>query len=64
MEHYEPYKLLNNLTASKYVTRKWIKLNYLSSSQYYVNILCFKARSLVVSDLRWETKGSRFVSGC
>ena len=23
-----------------------------------------RARSLVVSDLRWETKGSRFESGC
>ena len=64
MERYEPYKLLNNLTALNYVTRKWIKLIYLPSGQYYVNILCFKARSLVVSDLRWETKGSRFESGC
>ena len=32
---------------------------------YYVYpLLCIRARSLVVSDLRSETKGSRFESGC
>ena len=27
-------------------------------------VTCARARSLVVSNLRWETKGSRFESGC
>ena len=37
MEHYEIYKLLNDSTVSKFVTKKWIKVNYLSSGQYSVN---------------------------
>ena len=37
MEHYEIPKLLNDSTASKFLTTKWIKVNDLSSGQYYVN---------------------------
>ena len=31
------YNLFNNWTISKFVTRKWIKLNYISSGHYSVN---------------------------
>ena len=37
MEQYKISKLLNGLTVSKFVTKKWIKVNELSSSQYFVN---------------------------
>ena len=36
MEHYEISKLLNGPTVSKFVTKKWVKVN-LSSGQYSVN---------------------------
>ena len=37
MEHYKMSKLLNNSTVSKFVTKKWIEVNDLSSSQYPVD---------------------------
>ena len=37
MEHYKISKLLNDSTMSKFVTKKWIEVNDLSSSQYSVN---------------------------
>ena len=37
MEDHKIYKLLNNLTVSKFVTKKWIEVNNLSSSQYSFN---------------------------
>ena len=37
MEHHKISKLLNNSTASKFMTRKWIEINYLSSGQYSVD---------------------------
>ena len=37
MEHYKISKLLNNSTVSKVVTKKWIEVNDLSSSQYSDN---------------------------
>ena len=37
MEHYRISKLLNDSTVSKFVTRKWIEVNDLSSSQDSVN---------------------------
>ena len=37
MEHYKISKLLNNLTVSKFLTRKWIKVNDLSRGQYPAN---------------------------
>ena len=37
MEHYKISKLLNDSTVSKFVTKKWIEVNDLSSGQYYVN---------------------------
>ena len=37
MEHYKITKLLNNSSVSKFVTKNWIEVNYLSGSQYSVN---------------------------
>ena len=37
MEHYKISKLLNDSTVSKFVTKKWIEVNDLSSGQYSVN---------------------------
>ena len=37
MEHYKIYKLLNDSTVSKFATKKWIKINDISSGQYLVN---------------------------
>ena len=37
MEHYKISKLLNNSTVSKFVTKKWITISYVSSGQYSVN---------------------------
>ena len=37
MEHQKISKLLNHLTVSKFVTKKWIEVNDLSSSQYSIN---------------------------
>ena len=37
MEHCKISKLLNELTESKFVTRKWIQVNYLTGGQYFVN---------------------------
>ena len=37
MEHYIISKLLNDSSVSKFVTKKWIKINDLSSDQYSVN---------------------------
>ena len=52
MEQNEKSKLLNDSTISKRITKKWIKVNDLSSRQYYVNkSIRFKA-SIVRSNLR------------
>ena len=37
MEHYKTSKLVNDLTVSKFVTKKWNEVNDLSNSQYPVN---------------------------
>ena len=37
MEHYKICKLLNDSTVWKFVIRKWIEINHLSSGQYSVN---------------------------
>ena len=37
MEHYKTSKLLNDSTVSKLVTKKWVKVNELSSGQYLLN---------------------------
>ena len=37
MKHYKISKLLNDLTESKFVTKKWVEVNDLSSGQYSVN---------------------------
>ena len=37
MNHYKFSKLLNELTVSNFVTKRWIEINDLSSVQYSVN---------------------------
>ena len=37
MEHYKIFKLLNDSTVSKFVTKKWIEVNKLSHAQYSVS---------------------------
>ena len=37
MEHYKISKLLNDSIVSKFLTKKWIEVNDLSSGQYSVN---------------------------
>ena len=37
MEHYKIFKLLNDSTVSKFVTKKQIEVDDLSNSQYSVN---------------------------
>ena len=44
MEHYKISKLLNDSAVSKFVTKKWIEVNDLLSSQYSVK-----------KDIRFET---------
>ena len=47
MKHHEISKLLYNPTVSKFVTKKWVKVNNLSSGQYSVNKnIRFKASML------------------
>ena len=36
MEHYKISKTLNNSTVSKFITKKWIEVNYLSSGNILV----------------------------
>ena len=52
MEHYKISKLLKVSTVSKFVAKKWIEINDLSSGQYSVNKnLRFKI-SVLRSNLR------------
>ena len=37
MDHYKKSKLLTDSNVSKFVTKKWIEVNYFSGSQYSVN---------------------------
>ena len=37
MEHYKISELLNDSAVSKFVTKKWVEVNDLSSGQYYLN---------------------------
>ena len=49
MEHYKISKLLNDSSVSKFVTKKWIKVNDLSSGQYSVNKnIRFKSLMLIL----------------
>ena len=51
MEHYKISKLLNHPTVSKFVTKKWIEVNDLSSFQYSVNKNIRFKNSFLRSDL-------------
>ena len=51
MEHYKISKLLNDSTPSKFVTKKWVEVNGLSSGQYSVNKKVRFKISLLRSDL-------------
>ena len=37
MEHHKIHKLLNDLTESKFVLRKWIEVNDLQDGHYFVD---------------------------
>ena len=37
MEHQKIFKLLNNSTVLKFLTKKWIEINDLLNEQYSVN---------------------------
>ena len=51
MKLHKIFKLLNNSTVSKFVTRKWIEVNNLSGGQYSVNKnIRFKTRRLDLCD--------------
>ena len=51
MEPCKICKLLNDSTVSKFVTKKWVKLNDLSSGQYLVNKNIRFKTSMLRSDL-------------
>ena len=51
MEPYQISKLLHNSSLSKFVTKKWIKINNLSSSQYSASKNIKFKTSLLWSDL-------------
>ena len=51
MENYEISKLLNGLSVSKFVTKKCIKVNNLSSRQYCANKNIRFKTSMLRSDL-------------
>ena len=51
MEHYKISKLLNNSAVAKFVTKKWVEVNDLSSGQYSVNKNIRFQTSLLRSDL-------------
>ena len=49
MEHHKISKILNDATLSKFVTRKWVEVNDLSSGRYSLNK---NMRFAIPSDLR------------
>ena len=63
MERHKISKLLNNLTISKFVTKKWIEVNDLSGDQYSFNkSITFKA-PVLRSDLCDYSHAYIFVKG-
>ena len=51
MEHYKRFKLLNDSTVSKFVTKKWVEVNHLPSDLYSNNKNTRFKASLLGSDL-------------
>ena len=51
MEHYKIYTLLNDSSVSKFVTKKWVEVNDLSSSEYSINKNIRFKTSMLRSDL-------------
>ena len=51
MERYKISKLLNYSTLSKFVTKKWVEVNDLSSGQYSINKNIRFKTSMLISDL-------------
>ena len=51
MQHYKIFKLWNDSTASKFVTKEWIKVNDVSSDQYSDNKKMKFKTSMLRSDL-------------
>ena len=60
MEHHKISKLLNNSTASKFVTKKWVKVNDLWGGQYSVNKNIRFKTSTLRSNL-WDYKDAQIV---
>ena len=63
MEHYKMFNLLNDSTVSKSVTKKWVEVNDLSSSQYSVNKNIRFKTSTLRSDLCNYSDGYIVVKG-
>ena len=51
MEHYKISKLLYDPCVSKFVTKKWVEVNDLSSGQYSVNKSIKFITSMLIADL-------------
>ena len=52
MEHYKISELLDDSTVSKYVIKRWVEVNDLSSGQYSVNKNIRFKNSMLRSNLR------------
>ena len=57
MEHHKISKLLSDSNVSKFVTKKWIEINDLSSGQYSVNQTIRFTTSMLRSDLCYYSDG-------
>ena len=51
MEHYKISKVLNDSSVSKFVKKKWVEVNDLSSGQYSINKNMRFKTSMLKSDL-------------
>ena len=52
MEHHKLFKLLNDSTVSKFVTRKWVEVNDLLGSEYSAGLNLRLKTPMLRSDLR------------
>ena len=63
MEHYKISKLLNYSSVTKFLTKKWIKVNDLSGGQYSVNKNIRCKIAMLRSDLCDHSSAYVFVKG-
>ena len=54
IKHYKISELLNDSTVSKFLTRKWIKINDLSNGQYSVNKNIKDQISMNIKKYKWS----------